>query len=74
MDFLTGGSVIVQHTGHFNLCYSKMFLLYKHNSHFTFSHLADTFIQSDLQMGTMEAIKTNKRAMICKSYNKSQLN
>ncbi len=38
---------------------------------FTFSHLADTFIQSDLQMRTMEAI--NKRAMIYKSYDKSQL-
>ncbi len=37
----------------------------------TFSHLADTFIQSDLQMRTMEAI--NKRAMIYKSYDKSQL-
>ncbi len=36
-------------------------------------HLADTFIQSDLQMRTMEAIKINKRAMICKCYNKSQL-
>ncbi len=31
---------------------------------FTFSHLADAFIQSDLQMRTMEAIKINKRAMI----------
>ncbi len=29
---------------------------------FTFSHLADAFIQSDLQMRTIEAIKTNKRA------------
>ncbi len=38
----------------------------------TFSHLADNFIQSDLQMRTMEAIKINKRAMICKCYNKSQ--
>ncbi len=27
-----------------------------------FSHLADAFIQSDLQMRTIEAIKTNKRA------------
>ncbi len=35
-----------------------------------FSHLADAFIQSDLQMRTMEAIKINKRAMICKSYDK----
>ncbi len=39
----------------------------------TFSHLADAFIQIDLQMRTMEAIKINKRAMICKCYNKSQL-
>ncbi len=39
---------------------------------FTFSHLADAFIQSDLQMMTMKAIKTNKRA-ICKCYDKSQL-
>uniref|UniRef100_A0A672MDH0 C2H2-type domain-containing protein n=1 Tax=Sinocyclocheilus grahami TaxID=75366 RepID=A0A672MDH0_SINGR len=31
------------------------------------SHLADTFIQSDLQMMTIEAIKINKRAMIRKS-------
>ncbi len=30
----------------------------------TFSHLADAFIQSDLQTRTIEAIKTNKRAMI----------
>ncbi len=41
---------------------------------FTLSYLADAFIQSDLQMRTIEAIKTNKRAMICKCYNKSQLN
>ncbi len=27
---------------------------------FTFSYLADAFIQSDLQMRTIEAIKTNK--------------
>ncbi len=40
---------------------------------FTFSHVADAFIQSDLQMRTMETIKINKRAMICKCYNKSQL-
>ncbi len=31
---------------------------------FKFSYL-DTFIQSDLQMKTIEAIKINKRAMIC---------
>ncbi len=35
---------------------------------FTFSNLADAFIQSDLQMRTIEAIKTNKRAIICKCY------
>ncbi len=40
---------------------------------FTFSHLADAFIQSNLQMRTMEAIKINKRAKIRKCYNKSQL-
>ncbi len=40
---------------------------------FTFSNLADAFIQSDLQIRTMEAIKINKRAMICKCYIKSQL-
>ncbi len=30
---------------------------------FTFSHLADSFIQSDLQMSAMEAIKINKRVI-----------
>ncbi len=40
---------------------------------FTFSHLADAFIQSDLQMRTLEAIKTNKRATTCKCYDKSWL-
>ncbi len=30
---------------------------------FTFSNLADAFIQSDLQMRTIEAIKPNKRAI-----------
>ncbi len=39
----------------------------------TFSHLADAFIQSDLQMRTMQAIKINKRVLICKCYEKSQL-
>ncbi len=33
-------------------------------STFAFNHLADAFIQSDLQMRTMEAIKINKRTMI----------
>ncbi len=36
---------------------------------FTFSYLADAFIQSDLQMRTLEAIKTNKRAYILYIYN-----
>ncbi len=40
---------------------------------FSFSYLADAFIQIDLQMKTMQAIKINKRAMICKCYDKSQL-
>ncbi len=35
---------------------------------FTFSFLADAFMQSDLQMRRIEAIKTNKRAIICKCY------
>ncbi len=37
----------------------------------TLSHLADAFIQSDLQMRTMELI--NNRAIQFKYYNKSQL-
>ncbi len=40
---------------------------------FTFSHFADAFIQSDLQMRTIEAIKTNKRETMCKRYDKSLL-
>ncbi len=35
---------------------------------FTFCYLAEAFIQSDLQMRRIEAIKTNKRAIICKCY------
>ncbi len=35
---------------------------------FIFCYLADAFIQSDLQMRTIEAIKTNKRAIICKCF------
>ncbi len=31
-------------------------------NYITFSHLADAFIQSDLQMRTLEVIKTNKKA------------
>ncbi len=37
------------------------------------SHLADAFIQRDLQMRTIEAIKTKKRATTCKCYYKYQL-
>ncbi len=33
---------------------------------FIFSHLADAFIQSNLEKRTTEAIKTNNRAIICK--------
>ncbi len=44
-----------------------------HYIYITFSHLADAFIQSDLQMRTLEAIKTNKRATTCKCYDKSWL-
>ncbi len=35
---------------------------------FKFCYLADTFILSDLQMRTIEAIKTNKKAIIFKCY------
>ncbi len=38
----------------------------------TFSHLADAFIQRDLQMRTIEAIKINTRAITHKCYNKSE--
>ncbi len=40
---------------------------------FTFSYLAEAFIQSDIQMRTIEPIKTNKRATICKRYDESRL-
>ncbi len=40
--------------------------LHDERLHFTFSNLADAFIQSDL-MRTTEAIKIS-RAMICKCY------
>ncbi len=33
---------------------------------FTFSYLAEAFIQSDLQMKSKETIKINKRAIMCK--------
>ncbi len=52
-------------------------MLYLHLYYITFSHVADTFIQSDLhlQTRTTEAIKINKSAMICnfKCYDKSRL-
>ncbi len=38
------------------VCVCVYIYIYK----FTFSHLADAFIQSDLQMRTIEAIKTNQ--------------
>ncbi len=41
--------------------------------HLHFSHLADTVIQSDSQMRTIEAIKINKRATTCKCYDKSAM-
>ncbi len=42
------------------------------NAVYLFSHLADAFVQSDLQMRTIEAIKTNKRATTCKCYSKKK--
>ncbi len=44
--------------------YIYIYILFNFIFTFTFSYLADAFIQSDLQMRTMEAIKINKRAMI----------
>ncbi len=38
-----------------------------------FNHLADAFIQRDLKIRTKEVIKTNKRSIIFKCYDKSQL-
>ncbi len=40
---------------------------------FTMSHLADAFIQSHLQIIKIEAIKTIKRAIMCKCSDKSRL-
>ncbi len=40
---------------------------------YLFSHLADAFVQRDLQMRAIETIKTNKRATTCKCYDKSWL-
>ncbi len=48
-------------------------LLISYLTYSTFNHLADAFIQSDLQMRIIEVIKTNKRATTCKFYDKSQL-
>ncbi len=62
-------SATVNEEDRFLECAADILIGLKHT--FTFSHLADTFIQSDLQMRTMEAI--NKIAMIYKSYDKSQL-
>ncbi len=62
---------------HFILFRSYIIFFISMYKTFTFSHLADTSIQSDLRileaMRTMEAIKIIKRAMICKCHNKSQL-
>ncbi len=46
------------------------FVLFSHSHSliwltFTFSHLADTLIQSDLHMRTIETILNNERAIIC---------
>ncbi len=52
------------HTLHVTEYYSYFFPKCAHNTElntFTFSHLADAFIQSNLQMRTIEAINTNKR-------------
>ncbi len=46
---------------------------YAFNIYVTLNHLADAFIQSDLQMRTIEAIKINKKATTRKFYNKSWL-
>ncbi len=46
---------------------SSLKISYRTKFTFSFSHLADAFIQSDLHMRTVEAIKINK------SYNKSPL-
>ncbi len=51
---------------HFNWIHNCNTLLYSSELYyfvlftFTFSHLADAFIQSDLQMRTLEAIKPTK--------------
>ncbi len=55
------GSIFVLTLIRCNL-YIKSLLYYIYIS-FTFSHLSEAFIQSDLQLRTIEAIKINKRAM-----------
>ncbi len=40
------------------------FICYVYVISFIFSHFADTFIQSDLQMRVMEAIKINKSVVL----------
>ncbi len=46
--------------------YNFLYIFFKYTciyyTTFTFSHLGNAFIQSDLQMRTIEAIKTNKTA------------
>ncbi len=44
-----------------NICISLHGYLKIDSIHLSFSHVADAFIQSDLQMRTIEAIKTNKK-------------
>ncbi len=55
----------------FDICCNLKLLMQSTGCSFTFSHLADAFMQSDLQIRAKEAIKINKRAMIHKCYNKS---
>ncbi len=57
---------------YFNYFLKSVYLVYIYIYIYThFSHLADAFIQSDLQMRTIETIKTNKRATTCKCNDKS---
>ncbi len=56
-----------------NEMHTMSFCYERHAFESKFSHLEDAFVWRDLQMMTMEAIRINKRAMICKRYNKSQL-
>ncbi len=52
---------------------SSLHTLYIIYIYLHFSHLVDAFMQSDLQMRTIEAIKTNNRSTTCKYNDKSQL-